>query len=71
MSVVAPRETTLRDTFLGKGELAGESERSKKYRSKLQKLVRRLDENYVKPFFIFDYANRKKDINKSKKLKMN
>lgn len=38
----------------------------------MQKLVKRIDEKYIKPFLIFNYEARKKEIMRSKKmLKMN
>lgn len=50
----------------------GESEESKKYKSKFQVWFKRIDERIVKPWFIYEYKARQKEITKSKKLlKMN
>lgn len=34
----------------------------KKYKSGCIRMFKMLDENFIKPFFIYDYNNRKKEI---------
>jgi hypothetical protein len=60
-------KSVIRDTLMMETSPAGESEKSKRYRTKLQNLVRRIDENYIKPFLIYNYALRKKEIERSKR----
>jgi hypothetical protein len=38
---------------------AAESPESKRYKSKAQKYWKKFDEGIMKPFLIYDYANRK------------
>lgn len=42
--------------------IAEEKEFYKKLHPKSEKLFKKIDENYIKPFLIFNYLDRKEDI---------
>lgn len=55
-----------------KDPLLIESKKDTEFKSGSQKRWKSIDENYIKPWFIFDYKNRKDAIAEEKlKLKMN